>query len=263
MVIVTGYARTADVSGGEGRWLARRRAGYDPTVRGDRDHFEVGDDGWASDHTTAAAALEGSMSFYSEGFAVDPDGERLAGEKLGELPPALQLQARARRALPEDTPVHSEWPPKTRKETHINLHMQRRNAAELASWQARIRATAVYSGDGARLRRGEEGLSDDERHVVARATIRHDGVVLGGRMREPEGADNYLAELAALLDAINSENIGGRIIVIFDASSPVLARMKLQRMSNRFAQNKYAGEWLSALSRLMHRQEVVVFLWQK
>ena len=40
------------------------------------------------------------MDFDSEGFAVDAAGRRIDAARLANLPPALQLQARARTELP-------------------------------------------------------------------------------------------------------------------------------------------------------------------
>ena len=36
------------------------------------------------------------MTFDEEGYAIDALGERVQGEHLGDLPPALQMSARAR-----------------------------------------------------------------------------------------------------------------------------------------------------------------------
>ena len=55
--------------------------------------------------------------------------------------------------------------------------------------------------------------------MVGRAAVRHDGVTLGGGMHEPEGADNYLAELAAQIDAVHHEAEGGWVIIVFQAWS--------------------------------------------
>ena len=38
---------------------------------------------------------------------------------------------------------------------------------------------------------------------------------------EPEGGNNYIAKLAALIDVFNAEEEGGRVMVVFDATSPV------------------------------------------
>ena len=52
------------------------------------------------------------------------------------------------------------------------------------------------------------------------------------------------------------------MIVVFDATSPVLAMKKFRRQCARRQQGYYVGEWLEALFRLWDRQEVVVLLWQ-
>lgn len=54
----------------------------------------------------------------------------------------------------------------------------------------------------------------------------------------------------------------GRIIIIFDATSPVLAMQKFRKACHRKGQGYYVGEWLEAMFRLLDRQEAVVFLWQ-
>ena len=82
-------------------------------------------------------------------------------------------------------------------------------------------------------------------------------------MYEPEGADNYLAELGAQIDAAYNEDMGARIIIVFDATSPVLAMRKFRRQCHRRRQGRYAGEWLETLMRLVDRLEVVVFMWQR
>ena len=78
-------------------------------------------------------------------------------------------------------------------------------------------------------------------------------------MREP---DNYLAELAAQIGVMQHEVEGGRIIVVFDATSPVWAMRRFGRLCHRHKQGTYLGEWLEALLRLANRLEVVVFLLQ-
>ena len=42
-------------------------------------------------------------------------------------------------------------------------------------------------------------------------------------IRAQEGDDNYLGELAAQIDAFNSLNAGSRVVVVFDAQSPIRA----------------------------------------
>ena len=47
-------------------------------------------------------------------------------------------------------------------------------------------------------------------------------------MHEPEGNDNYLAEMAAMMDSLAAEEEGGRIVVVFDATSPVHAMIRFR-----------------------------------
>ena len=67
-------------------------------------------------------------------------------------------------------------------------------------------------------------------YVCARAAARHDGqLVVGGRMEAPVGADNYLAELAAQIDALNEEGVGGQIAEAAGAAlAELLARAEKQ-----------------------------------
>ena len=156
--------------------------------------------------------------------------ERVEWEELGELPPVLQMEARARIALGDDVPVVDTWPPEKRNTTYVNKAVQRANFKERCEWQAKVRATAVYTLDGTRMVAGDKASPE---YVIARAAARHDGVVLRGRMQEPEGADNYLAELAAQLDCALHEGEGGRVIIMFDSTSPVLAARRCSRASHR------------------------------
>ena len=262
-VVVEGAARDEQASGGEARWMLRGKGGA-ASGEHDEEGIAVGEDGWAVGWEAVAEALKASMDLDEEGFAVDEEGVRFEGEKMGELEPALQMAARARwgvHAHKPDVPVEQGRPAEKYKETTINLDVARQNLRELCKWQARVRATAVYSVDGTRT-----AVKRDKRppaYVVGRAAVRHDGVTLGGGMHEPEGADNYLAELAAQIDALHHEAEGGRVIVVFDATSPVWAMRKFTRQCHRRRQGRYAGEWLEALMKLVDRMEVVVFLWQR
>ena len=81
--------------------------------------------------------------------------------------------------------------------------------------------------------------------------MRRDGFVHGGRLDEPEGADNYIDELAAQIDMALAEDRGARVIVTFDAVSPLKAARRFRRSCNRQKQGYYVGSWLSALLRLL------------
>jgi hypothetical protein len=260
-VTVCGKQRECRITGGSARWGCRGEQG-NPRLPSDEAGIAVGRDGWAHDWQREAAHLQEMVSFDDEGYMLNVLDERVEKEELGELPPVLQMEARARielGALRKPPPVIDEYPFPKRKTTFINRAVQRHNFKERCEWQAKIKATAVYTLDGSRMIAGEE---EDPEYVIARAAARHDGVVIAGRMQEAEGADNYLAELAAQLDCAEHEDVGGRIIIIFDATSPVLAMQKFRKACHRKRQGYYVGEWLEALFRLLDRQEVVVFLWQ-
>ena len=251
--------------GGEQRWCARSHATYVPSGS-DASGIAVGVDGFVVGWQARAAELQSSISYDAEGFALGADGQRVEGEALAALPPALQLQARARIEIESRvSEVVDEWPPTKREKTHVNLAVQRRNHDELARWQARIDATAAYATDGTRTVvkvRDASGKVVAWEYVVARGAGRHDGAVFGGGLHEPEGADNFIAELAALLDVLQAAEQGGRIIIVLDAISPPLAARRFARVCNRWKQGYYVGSWYDTLLRLLDRQEVVVFLWQ-
>ena len=90
-------------------------------------------------------------------------------------------------------------------------------------------------------------------------TVSHSGRIQAVTMCEPEGNDNYLGELAAVLTALKSEPEGGRILIILDATSPVRALLKFRKCHQRTQLGYFASEWLDALDQLVARQEVVVF----
>ena len=98
--------------------------------------------------------------------------------------------------------------------------------------------------------------------VVGWGAVRHDGRRLGARVQEPEGADNYLAELAAQIAAAHAEDEGGRLVLMFDATSPVYAARRFRGRCHRHKQAKYASEWLETLNKLLDRQEIAVMWWQ-
>ena len=241
--------------------MARRNA---EAGEGGGDGFAVGGDGYVEGWREHAAALARAMEFDEEGFAIDRAGVRIDGVQLASFAPAPQMAARAPILLHEACealPVIDQWPAEKRQSTHINLDSQRRSYGEVCEWQARIRATALWVTDGTRTVIRHEKMPWE--YVIARSAVRHDGARFGGRIVEPEGADNYLAELAALMDVALVSEPGGRIIIVMDATSPPLAARKFASVTDRWRQGYYAGTWLDTLMRLLARQEVVVFLWRR
>ena len=98
MIFVLDDSRAAAAEQGEARWLKRRNASYVPPA-GDEAGLRVGEDGYLTGHEAETQRLIELMDFDGEGFAVDASGRRFEASRLGDLPPALQLQARAASAL--------------------------------------------------------------------------------------------------------------------------------------------------------------------
>ena len=75
-----------------------------------------------------------------------------------------------------------------------------------------------------------------------------------------EADDSYTTELAAQLDALWEEG-ERRVIVCFDASSPVDAWMRWRHHHERQQQGYYQDGMLGSLERAIGRFEVVIFVW--
>ena len=96
--------------------------------------------------------------------------------------------------------------------------------------------------------------------LAAWATVAHDGSVRRGTL--PEGVrDNYMAAMAAQLETAATTGVR-RVIIVFDATSPVEALLRFMRSCHKKRRRKYRCDWLDAWARALERFEVVVFLWQ-
>ena len=89
------------------------------------------------------------------------------------------------------------------------------------------------------------------------------GSITSETEKSEEESDNYLAEMAALIDLLHHSPAGGRILVMMDATSPVHSLITFRKIHARRAQEKLAMRMLDTLLQLVARQEVVVFLWQR
>ena len=247
--------------GGGARWLKRRDPDYIPGAPDDQARFRLGEDGCIEGWAAEAVKWKGTLSSDAEGF-VCAGGRRLTVAEADRLPPAMRLAARARLTLGDDVPTLPEHPPMRIKisSCHIRAAAAAKGLEDVIDAQCRFGFTAAFSSDGTwRMVKTEK---DGLRRVAARAAVRHDGLIIGGVLEEEEGEDNYLAELAAMLDVLASLPPGGRILLIFDATSPVIAMRSFKRRSNRAKANHYVGRWLAELDRLINLQEVVFFRWQ-
>lgn len=249
--------RTHVASGGEHRWLGRP---------------DVGSDGFLRNWRRREQELRSEVFFDERGWPEWPSGVPVQEDEMSSLSIGTQLQCRARVALGDEVKITRSGcsTPMKRNETHVNLDVQQANKAELAIWCARVDPTAVYATDGTKqLHKNKEGkvvcteASEGPVQTIARAAVRHDGKIVGGAFSETDRANTYIAEMAALIDAIRAEDDGGRLIFVFDATSPVRALLRYERLHARRKVSQYAGEMLDTLLRETRRHEVIVFVWQR
>ena len=232
--------------GGEASWLQRP---------------DLDEQGFIEGWMARACVIRAAYTFDAEGYLSHRGGGRLGAEHLGELDPAVQIVARARLAL-GDVPVIAGDGVK-RPETHVQLTSQRALWERLTTWSTRVRATRIYTLDGGWR---EVQVDDGKLKIATRAAVDHEGHVLGGRIYE-KGVkeDNYIAELAAQLDALTDAVARGseeRVILVFDATSPVRAMLKFGRLGARARGDRLAAELLEHFERLRRQVAVLVLLWQ-
>ena len=99
--------------------------------------------------------------------------------------------------------------------------------------------------------------------VAASAAARHDGLLVGGRLEvDADGMplNAYLGELAAQVDWAHAEG-ARRVMVGFDAVSPVLALLRFRSMHDRSRSASYRDDWLASFSAelRLERFDVVIF----
>ena len=238
--------------GGEAQWMLRR--GPD---------ISVGSDGFVDGWEEVMRQEIGLVDFEDEaGMPVlAATGGSITLAALGGLglSPAMQMLYRARLMLPAKAEVvrglanaYREEHGKRREGTHVNLTIQADNVHEVCMWCARVAATHVIAGDASRARDG----------TCSRGSLRHDGLIIAGILIEVDCDDNYLAELAAILDQLAAVPKGSRVVVMLDATSPVHALVKMRASHARRRASYYGSTWLDTLDQLMDELEVVVFLWQ-
>ena len=132
--------------------------------------------------------------------------------------------------------------------------------ARLSKWAARVDAQAIFSLDGCRrmvaVQKPGGGLENVLR--AGRAVVDNRGEVL---LTQNIEACNYRAEFAAQLDALKSTG-ATRIIIVFDASSPVDLLIKYIRSGNERKRRMLLAEWADEWWGELLQFEAVVFLWQ-
>ena len=187
---------------------------------------EVNGSGWYADWEARAAQLHRTFCTDEAGYVCWRDHARVTEAELGELPPMIQLHARARLALGEEVPLVS-GPPKKWSTRHVNVDVAASSLHEACVWQARLRIEEAYTMDGGKV---EVALDKGQVTVIAYAAIRHDGKRLGGVITDskidpyvPEldlPGTSYLAELAAQVRVSLEAGDQGHVFVYYDARSP-------------------------------------------
>ena len=223
--------------GGEASWLRRS---------------DVDGLGFLEGWMERACELRSQFSFDMEGYLCSRGGRRLDQQQLAQLDPAVQIVARARMALGDVEVLPGDG--EKRQATHVQLAAQRNLWEKLTTWSARIKATRIYTLDGGWREVKTEGGTVK---IATRAAIDHEGRVMGGRICEEDvNEDNYIAELAAQHDALTDATARGadeRVIMVFDATSPVRAMLRFGRLSARARGDRLAAELLEHFERLRRR----------
>ena len=255
--------------------------GGEPTRLGGRSDWladdEVGEDGYLAGWRERLRRFRRAFEVDNGGFVCwrpnesgTRPGSRVTVAEATELPVMIALFVQSRWAV-GDVRL-SCGPPVKCKDTFVNVDVARDSFDKCLELTAKVAPSFAGTGDASfDVIRNEKGgvvfkeLADGSMvpaKVVARAAGLPCGGFIGAVMEEPEGNDNYLGELAALMDVLRQAPPGGVVVIVFDATSPVHALLKFVRAGSREKQRYYGGEWLEELWRLIQRQRLVWFWWQ-
>ena len=138
----------------------------------------------------------------------------------------------------------------------VNIRAAGEGLTDAAMWAARIGAESVFTLDGSLAK---VVAADGEIMVAAWAAVDNQGNVESGALPE-EARDNYMAEMAAQLSVAGGEQ--RRVVIIMDATSPVLALWNFMSKCDRQRQRVYRRDWMDTWMTWLHEFEAVVFLWQ-
>ena len=133
---------------------------------------------------------------------------------------------------------------------------------ERVEWGARLGVTHVMASDGGKVKIAAEETADGREQVVfTSAVVANDGSMIGGVLMEEE-ENSYVAELMAMIAALQAAPAGARVMLVFDATSPLLAWWRWSRAPARVRQKFYCAELLNTLDSAIQRLQAVVLLWQ-
>ena len=251
---------TYKVEGGEARWRRRAAPPGSGDISVDADGFAVG---WEKVFTEVTEAF----TIDDEAWMCWAGGRRVEVAELDGLAPVVQLYVRARVRMGAVPVINSPEVCKSRKQL-LNVWVCRRSFREMALWAARAAATDVYTLDASwEAVKSDEGIPQyDARGLPlmrgSRAAVHHSGRVHGGMLYEREGDNNYIGEAVAHLDYLGAVQTGARVVVMFDALSPVQAVERFRHRHNRVRQTFYCSELLETWRQSMQRAEVLVNVWR-
>ena len=233
--------------GGEATWMKEQ---------------QVDQHGFLWEWRERAEEMRKGFSFDDLGYLCHESCGRITQDDLDQFSPAVQMTARARLALGEVSVIKGDG--EKRERTHVQLRSQYKMWGKITTWAARIGATKVYTLDGSR--RTVDTDNGGKMTIATRAAVDHKGKILGGRFMDEIGVgeDNYHAELIAQLDALDdaTRTQGERVIIVFDATSPVRAMLRFGRLGARARGDRLAAELLEHFERLRRRCSALVLLWQ-
>jgi ribonuclease HI len=153
-------------------------------------------------------------------------------------------------------------------ETRVNLHAARDSLDCAIVLQAQYQFTHGYACDATKT---EKQSKDSEAYyVVARAALRHDGEMLGGRLLDSDELlgvhdTTSLGEKAATDDALADavdDGTNSRVLLWIDSISHVQCLRRFLYSTARRKQNVHAAGRYAATADLLAQLEVVCYHWQ-
>ena len=259
--LLVDFGSKLQCTGGGGHWREREAAAADPEILGSTARAAIGPDGYVVGWQREAARLVAQVQFDAHGWPLwTGSRQRVTMVEAESMEPGPRLLVRSRLSLGEVTVIDKPVCKRPKLGTFVNVRALRAMWRKLCTWQARVQATSAWTLDG--TRKVVSDADGKEKLVVARAAVSSSGEVTGGILEEEELVDNYLAELAAQIDVFEHMAEGERPLVIFDATSPVLAMLTFRRLQGRARQGRLVATWLATLEKLMRKCEAVVWIWQ-
>jgi hypothetical protein len=201
-----------------------------------------------------------TLGIDERGFVRSHGVRVLTAQARAGLSPVWQAFALARSELGEVPVLDVGAALSSKEQTEGNFvcpELTRSALREMLVLEKEFDVKAVWTLDGSWRHIADVGM------VAASAAARHDGVVVGGRLEENDDSmalNAYLGELGAQVDWAYAEG-ARRVLVGFNAVSPVLALLRFRSMHDRAHSACYRDDWLASFSAALQleRFDVVIF----